>query len=114
MKIKIITAALLLVTITGCQKQPEHVQQSPSRIAAKAAFEQSDQRIGVFLDQLDDPKTDHSTQVKILCESFPSEYHKHYIPALLELQPKDYTEAKLLADLKSALDYYKNRSEIKC
>lgn len=114
MKIKIITATLFLITLAGCQKQPEHVQESPSHIAAKAAFEQSDQRIGVFLDQLDDPKTDQPTRVKILCESFPSEYKKHYIPALLELQPEDFSEAKLLADLKSALDYYKSSFQISC
>lgn len=111
MKIKIITAALLLITLTGCNKQSasEH-----HNTAVAAKFEQSDKKIGEFLDQLDNPETSQEARTQILCKNYPAEYKNEYMPALLQLEPKQYTQSKLLAELKSALDYYKNKFEIKC
>lgn len=36
------------------------------------------------------------------------------MPALLELEPKDYTPEKLLEDLDIALNYYKDTLNIEC
>jgi len=36
------------------------------------------------------------------------------MPALIKISPKPYTEEKLLSDLKSATDYYKDAFGIKC
>ena len=115
MKIKIITTALILTTLTGCDKQPEQATASePHNTAVAAKFEQSDKKIGEFLDQLDNPETSQEVRVQILCKDFPAEYKSEYMSALLQLEPKQYTQSKLLAELKLALDYYKNKFEIKC
>ncbi|EXB63244.1 hypothetical protein J551_4089 [Acinetobacter sp. 1475718] len=36
------------------------------------------------------------------------------MPALIKISPKPYTEEKLLSDLKSATDYYKDAFAIRC
>ena len=114
MKKIIFNILLLAVTLTGCQKQPKQVPESPSYKATKATFEQSDKKIGEFLDQLDSPETSQEARTQILCKDYPAEYKNEYMPALLQLEPHAYTQGKLLAELKSALDYYKNKFEIKC
>ena len=115
MKIKIITTALILTTLTGCDKQPEQAAASePHNAAVTAKFEQSDKKIGKFLEQLENTETSQEVRVQILCKDFPAEYKSEYMSALLQLEPKQYTQSKLLAELKSALDYYKNKFEIKC
>ena len=115
MKTKILITTLLLITLTGCNKQPEQAAASaPHNAAVTAKFEQSDKKIGEFLDQLDNPETSQEARTQILCKDYPAEYKNEYMPALLQLEPHAYTQGKLLAELKSALDYYKNRFEIKC
>ena len=115
MKIKILITTLLSITLTGCDKQPEQAAASEQHNAAVIAkLEQSDKKIGEFLDQLENTQTSQEVHVQILCKDFPAEYKSEYMPALLQLQPKQYTQSKLLAELKSALDYYKNKFEIKC
>ena len=111
MKTKILITTLLLITLTGCNKQSAS---APKNTGVAAKFEQSDKKIGEFLDQLDNPQTSQEARTQILCKDYPAEYKNEYMPALLQLEPHSYTQGKLLAELKSALDYYKNRFEIDC
>ncbi|CAD9194543.1 hypothetical protein [Acinetobacter bohemicus] len=112
MKIKFLTTAIFLIILTGCDKPSKLTESSSPTITAQ--FEQSDEKIGKYLDQLDDPNTPIEVRKKILCKDYPAEYKENYMPALLKLSPTEYSEAKLLKELKIALDYYKNSYEIKC
>ncbi|AYA04604.1 hypothetical protein BEN74_18645 [Acinetobacter sp. WCHAc010034] len=112
---KKITLIPLLLTLffTGCQKQQaEDAKTDPAAITTQ--FEKSDAVIGAYLDKLESLETYKEEKTQILCKDYPAEYKTKYIPALLVLSPGEYTEANLLADLKSVLDYYKNKSAIKC
>jgi len=111
---KKITLATLLLTLlfTGCQKQQsEETKPDP---ALTAQFEKSDALISTYLDKLESLETPNEEKTQILCKDYPMEYKTKYMPALVGLSPGEYTEANLLADLKSALDYYKNKFAIKC
>lgn len=112
MKTIILSVLLITLTITGCQKQ--QAEDPKENSTATAQFEKSDAIIGTYLDKLDSPETPQDEKTKILCVDYPAEYKTNYMPALLKLQPNEYTEVKLLADLKSALDYYKKKFVIKC
>lgn len=112
MKKRILTTLLLSVLIIGCQKQ--QAEDPKENNTATAQFEKSDTVIGKYLDRLDDPNTAQDARIQILCKDYPAEYKTNYMSALLKLQPNEYTEAKLLADLESALDYYKKKLVIKC
>ncbi len=111
MKLKILTMMLCVALLSACTKQAE--SEAP-QIDYKAQFEESDRKIGEFLDQLDNPNTPQEVKVKILCHDYPDVYKKQYMPALIKVSPKPYTEEKLLSDLKSATDYYKGTLGIKC
>lgn len=97
--------------LVGCTKQAES---ETAQVDYKAQFQESDKKISEFLDQLDNPKTPQEVKVKILCHDYPDVYKKQYMPALIKISPKPYTEEKLLSDLKSATDYYKGSLGIKC
>lgn len=117
MKTKILICLFLTLVITGCKKQQEEAAASePAKIdiIAKAQFDQSDKKIEVFLNQLEDPDISQEVRTQILCKDYPSEYKKNYMPALLKLSSTDYTEKKLLLDLDSALGYYKKSFGINC
>lgn len=117
MKIKIFISLFLTFAITGCQKQQDEAAASePDKIdiTAKVQFEQSDKKIGAFLDQLENPDTLQDVRTQILCKDYPGEYKKNYMPALLKLSPADFTEKKLLLDLDSSLDYYKKSFGVNC
>lgn len=104
---------ILLVFLVGIMAGCEESSVVESKIDYKAQFEKSDALIGTYLDKLDAPNTPPKVKEKILCESYPSEYKYKYMPALLATS-KDYTEDKLLSDLKAATDYYKEKLGIKC
>lgn len=108
MKTKILTALLLSLTITGCQKEPE----DQSKLSAQ--FEKSDAVITTFFDKLDSPATPITEKKQIACIDFPAEYKTNYIPAMLKSEENTYTEEKLLADMDIALDYYKKKDSIQC
>ena len=94
--------------IVGCQKQPEKVNEPDEK-----SFEESDKKIGKFLDILDDPSADIELQRKVLCYDYPKIYEHEYLPALLKLsqaEPKD----KLMNDLKITTDYYSEKLGIIC
>ncbi|WP_235953672.1 hypothetical protein [Acinetobacter terrae] len=115
MKTKILTTTLFLIILTGCEKPPKPItSESSSDTTITAQFEQSDEKITKYLDQLDDPNTTQEARTQILCVDYPTEYKTNYMSSLMELSPGEYTEAILLSDLESALDYYKNNFEIKC
>lgn len=98
----------LATMIVGCQKQPEKVNESVEK-----SFEESDKKIGKFLDILDDPKADKELQRKVLCTDYPKVYEQEYLPALLKLsqaEPRD----KLMNDLKITTDYYSEKLNITC
>jgi hypothetical protein len=114
MKTKILTTTLLL-TLTGCEKSPKPItSDSSSDTTITAQFEQSDEKISKFLDQLDDPNTPQDARIQILCKDYPTEYKTNYMPALMELSPGEYTKSKLIKDLDIALDYYKSNFNVKC
>lgn len=114
MKTKLLTTILLLITFTGCNKQPEPASEPSNDPTITAQFEQSDEKIGKYLDQLDDPNTIQDARIQILCKDYPTEYKENYMPALLKLSPTDYTETKLLKELDIALNYYKEKNNIRC
>jgi hypothetical protein len=114
MKIRILATTLFLITLTGCEKSKPITPESSSDTTITAQFEQSDEKITKYLDQLDDPNTTQEVRIQILCKDYPTEYKTNYMPALMKLSPGEYTEVKLLSDLNSALDYYKVNFNIKC
>lgn len=100
---------LLIGMVAGCEESSV----VETKIDYKAQFEKSDALIGTYLDKLDAPNTPLKEKEKILCKSYPDEYKQKYMPALLATS-KDYTEDKLLSDLKASTDYYKEKLGIKC
>ncbi|MCG9251451.1 hypothetical protein MHJ28_16340, partial [Acinetobacter baumannii] len=73
MKLKILTMMLCVALLSACTKQAE--SEAP-QIDYKAQFEESDRKIGEFLDQLDNPNTPQEVKVKILCHDYPDVYKK--------------------------------------
>lgn len=112
MKTKLTIALLLAISITGCQKQQTEAPKIDGAI--KAQFEKSDDQIGKYLAMLDNPDITQNEKIQIVCKDLPAEYTNNYIPALLKLQPKDYTEPGLLKDLKITENYYKENLKISC
>ena len=115
MKTKLLTTTLFLIILTGCDKQPDQaITESSTNQTITAQFEQSDEKITKYLDQLDDPNTTQEVRIQILCKDYPTEYKTNYMPALMELSPGEYTEGKLMKDLDIALDHYKKKDNIQC
>lgn len=108
--------AFFLLTLIGCQKQPEQAATpEPSNDpAVTVQFEQADQKISDFLDQLDDPNTSQERRAQIICKDYPAVYKNEYMPALLKISPSEYTEPQLLQDMKIALDYYIQKDKVIC
>lgn len=108
MKTKISTLMIFSLLTIGCQKQ--HV----SDPKATAQIEAADKKIGEYLDLLDNPNADREEQRKVLCEEYPSTYEKDYVPALLKLEPGNYTKEGLQNDFKIVFDSYLKKLDIKC
>lgn len=104
---------LLALTSTGCQKQQAEVSSEADPVV-KAQFEQSDARLSAYLDKLDSSTTTIAEITRILCQDYPKEYKSHYMPALMQLAPKEYIEQDLLADLENAVSFYKVKANIQC
>jgi hypothetical protein len=90
-----ILTTLLLVAVTKQLTDAEHSK-------VEAQFNESD-KIGEYLDVLDDPKASKELQTKILCEDYPRLYNTVYMPALLKLSPKENKWMSLKKDLKARL-----------
>ena len=115
MKTITLTLVLLSSIISGCQKQPDPAAAEPKQDTATIKqFDEADTKIGKFLDQLDNPNTSLEVRKQILCVDYPNVYIQQYAPALLKLSPNDYTPDKLDRDLAIALDYYKDKFNIRC
>lgn len=115
MKIRILATTLFLITLSGCAKQPEQALLEPStNQTITAQFENSNDKLHQFLDQLDDPNTPQGVRIQILCKDYSPEYRTNYMPSLMKLSPGEYTESKLIKDLDIALDYYKKKDNIQC
>lgn len=112
MKTTILSTLLIALTLTGCQKQ--NTEEPKLNEAIKAQFEKSDDQLGKYLAKLDNPDIAQSEKIQIICNDFPAEYTNNYVPSLLKLQPKDYTEPGLLQDLKTTEDYYIKKLKISC
>lgn len=95
--------------IVGCQEQPEKGDNS----AASKQFEESDKKIGGFLDILDDQKADKEVQRKVLCIDFPRVYKEEYMPSFNKLDIPPSQKAGL-DDLKKSTDYYSQKLGITC
>jgi len=109
---------LLLISFaaTGCTKQPDESKMAlpaGQKSADTIQFEVADQKIGFFLDKLDNPKTTLEERKQILCKDYPEVYAKEYVPALLK-RSQQYSQEELEGDLKKVLDFYKVRDNIKC
>lgn len=116
MKTEIALILLFGLIMTGCQKQPEQAataEPSDDQVVT-VQFEQADQKISDFLDQLDDPDTSQERRAQIICKDYPAVYKNEYMPALLKLSPDEYTEPQLLQDMKIALDYYIQKDKVIC
>ena len=110
------TTLLVMFVIAGCQKQPEQAEAAMSTDKNSIdviQFEQADQKISGFLDQLDNPATPMELRKKIICEDYPEVYFKEYVPAFIKIAPEN-TKEQLAQDLKLALDFYKKKDNIVC
>ncbi|WP_347454643.1 hypothetical protein [Acinetobacter thermotolerans] len=112
------TFSLLLISfaLTGCQKQPEQAAASMSNEKNSVdviQFEQADQKISSFLDQLDNPATPLEVRKQIICKDYTEVYFKEYVPAFMKIAPEN-TKQQLEQDLKLALDFYKKRDNVVC
>lgn len=109
-------ALLITYAFTGCQKQPEESDTtipSGKDSADVIKFEIANQKIGHFLEQLDDPETPLELRKKLICKNYPAVYYKEYVPALIELSP-EYTSEELKSDLNKVLKFYKEKNNVQC
>ena len=106
--------------MTACQQPNDEVAAAESQNAdltteqATQQFEQSDAQISQYLDVLDAQSTSIKEKTQVLCHDYPHEYKTNYMPAMLKLAAQDYTQDKMLNDLKIAQDYYKEKLKIEC
>ena len=114
MKTKIFITTLFLISLTGCEKSKPTTSEPSSDTTITAQFEQSNDKIHQFIDQLDDPDTPQDVRIQILYKDYSTEYKTNYLPSLMKLSPGEYTEGKLIKDLDIALDYYKKKDNIQC
>ena len=118
LKNQIFSVLCLTLGLAACQKPTEEVSAaeatSTQTDATQAAFAQSDEKIGHFLDQLDAANTSTQEKTQILCQDYPQEYKNHYMPAMLKLAAQDYTQEKMLNDLQISIDYYSEKLNITC
>lgn len=87
MKIKIFTTLLLTLVLTGCQKEPDQSEISATVSRNQKTitqFNAADEKIGHFLDQLENTHTSIETKKRIICKDYPIVYHNEYVPTLLQ------------------------------
>lgn len=119
-KLKILSFIFFATFLTACQQPNDEVAAAESQNAdlateqATQQFEQSDAQISQYLDVLDAQSTSIKEKTQVLCHDYPHEYKTNYMPAMLKLAAQDYTQDKMLNDLKIAQDYYKEKLKIEC
>ncbi|WP_250375789.1 hypothetical protein [Acinetobacter sp. AS23] len=102
---------MISLTFVGCTKQLEN-KAIPS--SAEAQFMSADQQIGKMLDDLENRNIPLQRKKGILCNTYPDVYKKQYMPALLKLSPKVYTEETLLRDYEAVISFYKKTFVVNC
>ncbi|MDA0697468.1 MAG: hypothetical protein O2793_13805 [Proteobacteria bacterium] len=110
MKTKILTLTIFSLAIVGCNKQPE--TKAVSKFTAQVA--EADKKIGLYFDVLDNPKTARVQQINVLCKQYPKVFENEYMPALIALEPDNYSEKGLLKDFKIVVQYYSRKLDIQC
>ncbi|WP_180054490.1 MULTISPECIES: hypothetical protein [unclassified Acinetobacter] len=119
-KLKILSFIFFATILTACQQPNDDAAAAESQNAdltteqATQQFEQSDAQISQYLDVLDAPRISIKEKTQVLCHDYPHEYKTNYMPAMLKLAAQDYTQDKMLNDLKIAQDYYKVKLKIEC
>lgn len=103
--------SISLVVLVSCTKQVENKSLPPS---VEAQFMSSDQEIGKMLDDLNNQNVPLQRKREILCNTYPEVYKKQYVPALLNLTPKAYTEEILLRDFEAVISFYEKAFVINC
>lgn len=91
MKTQLFTALIFSITLIGCQKKPDESKSaisSDQKSADTIQFEVADQKIGYFLNKVDNPRTSLEERKQIICKDYPDVYAKEYSPALLKSSPK--------------------------
>ncbi|KAA8734774.1 hypothetical protein F4V57_03155 [Acinetobacter qingfengensis] len=102
-------------TINGVATQAaDNKQTTPSTISNQQQFNQADQKISAFMDQIEDSNTSQNLRHQIICQDYPNLYTQQYIPALLKLSPKNTDQKSLLEQMNFILNDYKQRYNIKC
>lgn len=102
---------VISLTLVSCTKQVENNALHPS---IEAQFKIADQQIGKMLDDLNNQNVPLQRKREILCNTYPDVYKKQYMPALLKLSPKVYTEETLLRDYEAVISFYKKAFVINC
>ncbi|WPP68963.1 hypothetical protein SOI81_11295 [Acinetobacter pittii] len=100
-----------LVVLVSCTKQ---VGNKPLPPSVEAQFMSADQQIGKMLDDLNNREVPLQLKREILCKTYPEVYKKQYMPALLKLAPKVYTEETLLRDFEAVISFYKKTFVVNC
>lgn len=110
MKIKIFIIIIYVTILAACHKQPE--TKAVSKFTAQVA--EADKKIGLYFDVLDNPKTARVQQINVLCKQYPKVFENEYMPALIALEPDNYSEKGLLKDFKIVVQYYSRKLDIQC
>lgn len=103
--------SISLAVLVSCTKQVEDRTLRPS---VEAQFMSADKEIGKMLDDLYNQNVPLQRKREILCNTYPDVYKKQYMPALLKLSPKVYTEETLLRDFEAVISFYKKAFVVKC
>ncbi len=110
-------SAVFLLSISACHKnteEPLSAEREKAISYATTKINQSDTVISTYLDHLDNPNTSKPILIQTLCHDFPNEYKNNYMPALLELETKEFSSKKLLDDLENVVNHYKGKLHIEC
>ncbi|EPG39663.1 hypothetical protein [Acinetobacter colistiniresistens] len=112
MNLKILSLCFVATFLgVGCGEQPNKIAEYSE---ARKQFDLIDQQINVLMDILDSPQTERAKLIKVLCHDYPEIFEKQYIPALLKLASKEYTEKQLRNELELVMSYYEHKLLIRC
>ncbi|MDN8266365.1 hypothetical protein QZK22_00770 [Acinetobacter baumannii] len=103
--------SISLGVLVSCTKQVENKALPPS---VEAQFISADKKIGKMLDDLENRDIPLQQKREILCNTYPDVYKRQYMPALLKLSPKVYTEETLLRDFEAVVSFYKKTFVVNC
>ncbi|EOE6711142.1 hypothetical protein ACOCHT_18755 [Acinetobacter baumannii] len=103
--------SISLVVLVSCTKQVEDRTLPPS---VEMQFNSADQQIEKMLEELENRDIPLQRKREILCNTYPDVYKKQYMPALLKLAPKVYTEETLLRDFEAVINFYRKTFVVNC